>query len=106
MLGLDPQALPKVVDTRATISYKAYHAGLACMLQSAFFSKKARGMAESIEGLFVFWLTLTLRMHSKVVKANPRYFFTIERPIFDDRVHVALITMFEEIEATQATGMC
>eukprot|EP00808_Paulinella_micropora_P002402 g80764.t1 len=53
MLGLDPQALPKVVDTRATISYKAYHAGLACMLQRAFFSKKARGMAEPIEGLFV-----------------------------------------------------
>eukprot|EP00808_Paulinella_micropora_P015097 g79560.t1 len=59
-------------------------------------------MAEPIEGEFVLWLIL--RMHSKTVKANPRYFFTIQSPIFDDRMHVACITMFEETEATKATG--
>eukprot|EP00808_Paulinella_micropora_P013524 g70259.t1 len=59
-------------------------------------------MAEPIEGEFVLWLTL--RMYSKTVKANPRYFFTIQRAVFEERVHVGYITMFEETEATQATG--
>jgi len=48
MLGLDPKALPNVVDTRATISYKAYHAGLACMLQRAHFKKKGWGGSLSL----------------------------------------------------------
>eukprot|EP00808_Paulinella_micropora_P012494 g1883.t1 len=64
--------------------------------------KKVWGKAEPIEGEFRLWLTV--RMHSKTVKANPRYFFTITRAVFEERVHVGCITMFEETEATMATG--
>eukprot|EP00808_Paulinella_micropora_P015677 g77600.t1 len=67
-----------------------------------YFKKKAWGKAEPIKGEFVLWLTV--RMHSKTVKANPRYFFTITRAVFEERVHVGCITMFEETEATMATG--
>eukprot|EP00808_Paulinella_micropora_P012682 g51572.t1 len=60
-------------------------------------------MAEPIEGEFVLWLTV--RMHSKTVKANPRYFFAIQRAVFEECVHMGCITMFEEAEATMATGV-
>eukprot|EP00808_Paulinella_micropora_P010703 g19326.t1 len=63
---------------------------------------RLRTKGEPIEGEFVLWLTI--RMYSKVVKATPRFFFKIRRPPFDDRVHVAFITMFEETEATKASG--